>query len=291
MLLKQKVNYTSPTCLDINNFHGNYQSAKGSLKQIMTYMTKEDKEPYLFNLDLETIMAEKKKSIASEIAIKIKEGSTLEDIDNDFPGYVLSNKRKISEYIEWQENIKRAKVTVTPHHLCINNDIFDVGTRREHRQKQLYIWGPAGIGKTSIINRMLDAGLRGFHLPYNGHWEDWFDNSYDFAFADEFHGQVKITELNKFLEGAVMHLPCRFQNKMKCKNILTIILSNVSPEEQYMTVPNSIRTAFLDRLIVLHLEAHPSVTVLPMTVPQTSPIGTPETEMAELSPPVSQTLQ
>lgn len=277
--LTKRVNYVNPRSLDMWNFHGDYKVAKGSFQQVLAYLTKEDHEPYCEGFDLEESLHPKKKAkLSDEVAVKLKEGVSLRDLESEFPGYYMMNMKKIKEYQAELRSFEEAKKEVTPHYLTIDDDTFEIGTKREHRQKQLYIWGPAGVGKTTIVNRLIDSGLRAFHLPYNGHWEEWSDGSFDFAYADEYHSQVRITEMNKFLEGSMMHLPCRFQNKIKLRNVLTIVISNVPPESQYPNQPQAIKDAFLDRLTVIHLTSFPSVTVIPMTVLSSTPIPSPPPE-------------
>lgn len=269
---KEKKNFLDPHCFDfITGTHGNYQVQKGRLCDVAKYLTKEDKEPLCYNLDLEAAMA-KKLSKYDVIAKLVAEGKSIEEIDAEHPGFVLREKRKLEEYIEFQKS-KRARLNVPdyPSWLNVNDVEIPIGMPRQHRATQYYIWGPPGIGKSSIINRLTDAGYRGFALPYNGHWEQWSDTDYDFAYADEFHGQVKITELNAFLAGDLMHLPCRYNNKMKTKNVTTLILSNLPPDQVYKNVPEVQRQALLSRLTVITSDTFLEVTLTAQQTPISSP--------------------
>lgn len=234
----------------VTGTHGNYQVQKGTLCQAAEYLTKEDKEPLCFNLDLEA--AKRKKSSKFVLIAKlIQEGKTIEEIDELHPDVVLMHKRKLEEYSEMQKSKRQRLQVPPPCILSVCGVNIPIGLERQHRATQYYIWGPPGIGKSTLIIELSNRNYRGFALPYNGHWEDWSDEDYDFAYADEFNGQVKITELNNFLSGDLICLPCRFRNKMKRRNVTTLILSNLPPEEQYKNCPEVSRQALMTRLTVI----------------------------------------
>lgn len=266
ILLNKQVNYVAAGCLDhLAGKHGDYRSMKGSVKQSVTYLIKEDKEPAVFGLDIEALM-KSKTSAYDEMALKIKSMENLEDaiteLDELFPGRVLNHKRKLEEYIDFQK-VKRAKVaTLVKGVININGHEVEVGMPRVHRQTQWYIEGPRGVGKTSIIIKLREAGFRGYQIPYDDHWEDWSDDLYDFAYADEFHGQVKITQMNNFLDGAEFTGPCRYHRVVKKKNVPVFILSNLPLMEQYSKMPAAIREAFFHRLTPISLSTYPTITIL-----------------------------
>lgn len=275
--LKEKKHYRNANCFDfITESHGNYQTQKGSLQKVAEYLTKEDKEPLCFNIDLEAAKA-KKQSKFDQIALMVQDGKTMEEIEAEHPGFVLNHKRKLEEYYEFQER-KRAKKVVLPgpHELIVNGVTIEIGTPRGYRQLQYYISGPPGTGKTSLISRLTEAGFRGYPIPYNGHWEEWSDDEYDFAYADEYNSQVKVTEMNQFLTGETMSLNCRYRNKKKQKNVPTFILSNRPMMDQYPNVPNVIKTAWMSRLTeittttFLEVELNPIVLTPPPTSPSIS---------------------
>jgi hypothetical protein len=270
--LKERVNYKNPNCFDyLTESHGNYQVQKGSLAQAATYLTKEDISPLCYNIDLEAAK-QKKASKFDTVAKMVLEGSTMEEIEEQHPGFVLNHKRKLDDYFEFQEK-KRAKKVVRPgpHELIVNGVTIEIGTTRPYRQQQYYVCGPPGTGKTSLITRLTEAGFRGFPIPYNGHWEEWSDDEYDFAYADEYNSQVKITEMNQFLTGETMPLNCRYRNKKKQKNVPTFIISNRPMHDQYPNCPLPIRQAFWSRMqeittvTFLEVELNP---ILPTPAPQ-----------------------
>lgn len=285
---KQQKQFRKPDCFDfIGDSHGNYQVQKGPLQKVAEYLTKEDKEPLCFNIDLEAAKA-KKSSKFDTIARLVLEGATMETIEEEHPGFVLNHKRKLDDYFEFQELKKRKKVVPpAPHELIVNGITIELGVTRPYRQPQYYISGPHGIGKTSLIARLTEAGFRGYHLPYNGHWEEWSDEDFDFAYADEFHSQIKITEMNQFLTGETMPLNCRYKNKKKQKNVPTFILSNHRLDTQYPNVPATGKAAFWSRLTeitsntFLEVELNPILPSLPPTPSITTPEPSPHPPIEE----------
>lgn len=270
--LKERKTFTNANCFDfLTESHGNYQVQKGTLANVAVYLTKEDTEPLCFNIDLEAAKA-KKGSKFDTIARMVQDGKTIEEIEEEHPGFVLNHKRKLDDYYAFQE-AKRAKKVVRPgpHELIVNGITIELGNPRPYRQLQYYVSGPPGTGKTSLITRLTEAGFRGFPIPYNGHWEEWSDEDYDFAYADEYNSQVKITEMNQFLTGETMPLNCRYRNKKKNKNVPTFIISNRPLQDQYPNCPLPIRQAFFSRLqeistvTFLEVELHPIVMTPPTT--------------------------
>jgi len=280
--------FSKSDCFDfIGDSHGNYQVQKGRLCDVATYLTKEDTSPLCFNIDLEAAK-QKQSSKFDQIARLIQSGSTIEDIEELHPGFVMNHKRKIDEYIVFQEH-KRAKKVVRPppHELIVNGITIEIGLPRTYRQPQYYISGPPGTGKTSLIALLTERGFRGFAIPYNGHWEEWSDDEYDFAYADEFNSQVKITEMNQFLTGETMSLNCRYRNKKKQKNVPTFIISNRQMMDQYPNIATPIKMAWMSRLseittvTFLEVELNPILPSLPPTPSITTPEPSPHPPIEE----------
>jgi len=110
---------------------------------------------------------------------------------------------------------------------------------RAHRQKQLWICAPPGMGKTSLI-MFLEAvfQINVFYWPKDEHWWDAYeDDTYDLIVLDEFFTQKTIVELNPILSGDPHKVSQRGKTPyVKRQNLPVIILSNYVPEECFTRV-------------------------------------------------------
>ena len=76
----------------------------------------------------------------------------------------------------------------------LNDNLFE---QREHKQKQLWIWGPTGNGKTYLWDTFLEKYCNIFLIPDDDRFMGkWKDDQYDLAVFDEFKGQKIMTWLN-----------------------------------------------------------------------------------------------
>lgn len=227
----------------ITGKHGNYQAVR-SLKQTVTYVTK-DGQYLSHNIDVPLFVSAAATKKSTTIATMLLENKTLEEVCEEDPGYFMIHKRKIEDFQVWVER-KKAKTllqTWLPLDLNAYEDADlqiatwlneNIGVDRDFKAKQLYLYGPPDIGKTTLIMN-LSKFLRIYYIPvdevYCCHYED---NDWDLAVLDEFKGQKPITWLNKWLEGAHMLLTRKsISSVTKKKNIPTIILSNHSLQTCY----------------------------------------------------------
>ena len=106
--------------------------------------------------------------------------------------------------------------------------------KRKHRQKQLWIQGPGGIGKTTLVTMLEEIySLSIYRWPKDERWWDLYgDGQYDLIVLDEFRSQKMITELNPILSGDPTTLSRRGMSPITKRDILpVIIMSNYTPEE------------------------------------------------------------
>lgn len=259
--------------------HCNVQVQKGRIQDVAKYLTKEDENPLCFGIDLEAAKS-KRKSIFGELAEKIKEGKTLDEIDDEFPGAVLQHKRKLEEYSVFQDaKRRRLEVRLNPKRgylLFEKEDLtVELGFPRAFRTKQYFITGPTGTGKTSLINTLGEQGFRGFPLPIDGKFDEWSDDLYDFAYIDEFNSQLTLTIMNQLLDGQLMCLTCRYQNKLKKKNLPIFLLSNKRLEDLYPNTPAAMKAALASRLEVISMWEDPTGKLKYSLTLQESPVQSP----------------
>lgn len=179
------------------------------------------------------------------IATDCQAGYTLEEIDKKYPQFVLLHKKKLEDYLTFQNQLKEknSKKAWEPHILPLDTSSpnftiwnwinMNIKTKRKFKEKQLYIWGPPNLGKTSLII-YLETMLTVYWVPMDEEfYDDWLDNHYDLAVLDEFKGQKTVQWLNRFLQGGPMSIRKKGSQSRKTQNIPVMILSNYSLEDCY----------------------------------------------------------
>lgn len=243
-------------------YHGNYKAA-GRPRGWLEYISKEDGRPWTWPDDFNINDFVKCKNKNDTVALMIINGGTSKDVRDDHPGYYLMHKTQILS-LENEIATERAKAellpwkTINPAGLeepqaqivqWLNNNILQP---REFKQKQLFIHGPANMGKTSLVIQLMRC-CHTYALPYEQYFNDWTDD-FDLVVLDEFKAQHRLTFLNNFMQGGVpMSIPKKGGQAIKKKNQPVIILSNYSPEACYLNSQGASLDAFLQRLLVVDL--------------------------------------
>lgn len=249
VVFKEQKNITMDAFDFLAEKHGNYQPVK-HLAKAVEYVTK-DKAFLCHNIDPETILAKKGQKTAI-IAKKLKDGATIYDIDAEYPEFILTNKRKVQEYIQFLEEAKRIKEVPPPAEYLIHEYFtLKIGTDLPFRSKQLYLYGEPGIGKTTLIRKLCEKH-RGYAIPSNNDFQHYNDDLYDFAFFDEFKGQLTPQFLNQWLDGQLLPLNTKGSSYIKKKNIPTIILSNLNLISVYKETVYI--EATIDRLTIIEVK-------------------------------------
>lgn len=91
-------------------------------------------------------------------------------------------------------------------------------------------------------------------MPKNNYWNDWLDGAYDFAYIDEFKGQLPITLLNEFLQGSPMKLRGRYSDVQKENNLPVFILSNFDPYGCYDKCTRSEIEPLAERVHIIYTQ-------------------------------------
>ncbi len=229
--------------------HGNYQSARNLLK-VISYVVKGN-EFVAFGINVPAYLAKSirhkstKRKISDTVAVKLREGSSLEDIDDLLPGYFMLNKRKIQEYFSWVSLKRQRKsklawvgIPIGTRYAFVEEQLImmwlvdNIKKKREFKQKQLWIYGSIGTGKTSLV-LWLEKYLSIYWIPHESFDDRYLDGRYDLAVCDEFKGTRMITWMNEFVQGGTMTLRKKGSQGMKHDNLPVIILSNYSIQESY----------------------------------------------------------
>jgi len=284
-------NVRTPAYFDfIGGKRGNYQKVQNK-DAVVTYITKENNY-VAHEIDVSPIVEKyqaSKKKRKSEVQLgpsksiyaALKAGKTYEDLleDETLGGYMVlhsSNVKKLA-YDFQRKRMLQERVARKPSycHFIINNYEYDLICELPFKTPQFWIYGVANVGKTTIISKLFEIGLEGYHIPTNNDHAKWDDALYDFAYIDEFKGQLTIQFLNEFLQGSRMDLPGKYVvgGSRKKKNLPCFILSNYTPEQVYHKKNASDLAPLLSRLRVIELKSFNDYEVL--TSPSRDTNGSP----------------
>jgi len=275
--LHQRIDYRGTKRLDqLTGKHGSYEVAR-SLQKIVQYVAK-DGNFVAHGVNVELFLSQAKKKKSTVIALGIMEGQTIAEINEIDPGFVLMNLQKVEKYLAWKELESQKEVRPCLKSLVavghqdsgnngliadwINNNLF-TDRKRQVREKQLFIHGAPGLGKTRLIGLLRDAGIRVYIFPFSEKYHDLYDDdAYDLIVFDEFKGQVTITDINRWLDGQHFGVPRKGKPPfLKKKNLPFIMLSNFSPRDVYKNCSDQAFNPFLDRLQVIELDEELEVTI------------------------------
>jgi hypothetical protein len=201
------------------------------------------------------------------LANEIKAGKTIYELDDVIPGFIANHKRKIEEYIQFQEEKKR--------HFEVKPKFpgFQIETRmpydwelianwandnflkpRAPRQPQLWIWSrEPEMGKTypwAIL-------LRQYYNCYEWCYSSKQDKSIldcDYILLDELKGGITVGDLKSLSQMYGMNLDIKYGNITQFKkNVPLIITSNRPPREIYTKHPNEEMTSLESRFLIINV--------------------------------------
>jgi len=210
---KEKQRYRSSDWADsIGGKHGSYEPMR-NLKKSVEYVTKAGS--YIAEgIDVEEYL-KKGVSTRDAVARALIEGSGIDDLLDEHPGYVLEKRKQILDFIN-DIGVKRARqvevVTFTPPTVVHPGygweavvDWLNLNMTEEPRpfkQKQLWLFGPPNVGKTTLLDGIRQQ-WRTYEIPISESWDDHFDDRcFDVAVVDEFRGQRPVTWMNRFTDGS-----------------------------------------------------------------------------------------
>ncbi len=264
MVLKKKVRVYHKDLDEIAGKHGDYLYMKSELNWLKYVVKDSDYAP--FGIDVEKWLAQKEKKKSSTpalVAAMVKEGCSLEEIDELYPAYVLGNKRKLDEYMLWHKRrmfsgkllpwdhmeVSAGYETVAATDICmwLNTNIKKP---RAFKQPQLWLYGKPSTGKTTLIENLRER-LRIYDAPLEDYDNEYEDRMYDLIWFDEFDGQRPIYTMNRMLQGNTMPIRTKGGQTYKCENLPVIICSNLSPRDVYCKSASVKLDALESRLLVV----------------------------------------
>lgn len=258
---------------EIGGRHGNYQSARYP-RRCVEYTIKNgewkahgfDPEEYIRPKRTRQHYPDNRERKSSLIAQMLRDGSSMNEVNDEDPGYVMMHLQSLQRYQAFIE-LEKLRKSERQHWDILAIDGLteqdrtiaewlntNMGQPRAHRQKQLYIWGPPEVGKTHLTLQ-LEKFWRVYRVPIGEEFVDGYqDDLYDLAVIDEFCGSMSLRWMNTWLEGS----PCTLRRKgsqvLKAQNIPTIVLSNVAPHQCYPRAAEARVDAFASRLLIVHAQ-------------------------------------
>ena len=173
-----------------------------------------------------------------DIMDMVKEGADNQEIEDSYPTQYFSMRSAINSY--------RSELQEREY----------LNTKREEL-KVIYIYGSPGVGKTSLVYDFFDFKdiyvVSDYQRPF-----DMYQGQKVIVF-DEYNSDIKITQMNQFIDIYPCQLPARYSNRVACYTTV-FILSNRPLKDLYFYVqqdnPMSY-IAFLRRIsCVVEMQEH-----------------------------------
>lgn len=256
--LKKRKDIRSANVLDqlVGGKHGDYKSCRNLISSVR-YVVK-DSQYVVWNLNVEEYLslASKKQNTKSAIvAGQLMDGKSLSKINQENPGFVMMNLRKIQEYqaflalIRIREDLlgvdmvtwellegyynRTGKDLPGSHAEIMSWLLNSVGNPGRIGDKHLWVFGNTGLQKTSFFTRL--AKYYSVYWPPRDEnfYNNYSDDCYDLVVFDEFRGNKDIQFMNNFLDGSPMTLRTKGGQVVKRRRIPTVVLSNFSISHVY----------------------------------------------------------
>ncbi len=225
----------------LKTYHGNYLVMK-YVSKCVKYVTKCGSFAAV-GVDPDSLISKNGNSFAIA-ADAIRGGASMRTLFNDMPGFVLNHKRKIDDFLSLTKRIAMEERAIAWNGCHVQRGpqaAYEIAIwlntnlrrPRSFKQKQLWIWGPHDVGKTTLA-MWLATQVRVYDLPTDeSFYDQWDDDAYDLVVIDEFKGQKKITWLNQFVQGSNMSIARKGSQTVKHVNVPIIVLSNFRPCDCY----------------------------------------------------------
>jgi hypothetical protein len=232
-------------------YQGRYEPCK-SWPAWIRYLSKgDDASPYEVGFSLEEERF-KLMGVSDRVAVMLKDGASVYELLNKFPGFVMQHLGKIRDLQRLLEigllrprppRVAPMLVDIFPFDPSRGRPIIHIpigcgwdGTKcipqRKYKDKQYWIWGPPNVGKTYILNTLQEIyKFIGYDLDcMNDHFE-WRNDWYDFCFIDdadeEILQKISYSRFIKWMAGDKnLYLNVKHLRAIKNDNITCIIFAS-----------------------------------------------------------------
>lgn len=269
--LRRRVRKRGAACLNhlAGDQQGNYQAARSLIKTVQYVAKAGDFTAHGVDVGNYLEAAKKKRSTkAGIVATALMSGTTLKELSEMDPGFVLMHLQKLKAFQNqlacWKEVrqttpwVPLTMATDTPLALemiagWLNTNMPE-DAERTLRQPQLIVSSPGGLGKTWMVDVKLAAHRRLYKHP-GGKWFDGFDdNFHELIIFDEFNNNIPTTVMNKIADGSSVMVEIKGGVVSKNKNLPVIVLTNLAQHQVYPNQHDAIRQAFFSRFLWVELE-------------------------------------
>nr|WAE43120.1 MAG: replication associated protein [Cressdnaviricota sp.] len=231
------------------------------------------------------------------VAKEIIKGTTMKELVETVPGFVINNKRKI---VEFQQLIKELYPPVLPKFPGFK-DVPDAGQGwqevvdwtegnylqpRTPKQKQLWLWSRTGnVGKSHPWLVTLMKYKRGYQWDYGDKQGSEILNC-EYIVMDELKGAVTVHDLKVLTQMMGMPINIKYGNLVQWKlNVPLIVTANRPPHEVYAKVNRDDLTTLENRFEIIEVEDYCEMTPNEPVVGES--LDVPLTPTLTLTPPLS----
>lgn len=252
---KDKIDSKNVRLWDIKGEHPNVKSVgrgKKNLRNVVKYCTKEDETPLIVGFDLAEL--ENLPGEYGTMIQAIKDGANMMTVRQEYTGSYLRYKRGIKELIAelQQDRQKKLKLKWKP----VKSNVPEIAQwlndhirrERENPLPQLWISGPPGVGKSSLVTFLMKY-LTCFQVPTDKWLCGYQDGEYDLLVIDEFRDKnYPLQKVNKLADGKAHVFETKGGQVNKTDPLPLIVLSNYTLENTYRKVRSEMIGEFtLDR--------------------------------------------
>lgn len=163
---------------DFLNYHGNYQVAK-CWRAVERYCKKGD--DYISSIEIASAKSKKGKH-----AMELAQMDPLEALESGditiFQLNALVKNQQIYNLLRMKRRPDKPIIKIP-------------------KKRHSWIYGSSNVGKSQMLDELksLWGEAKSFEIPYNNDWTGY--NGQTHLYADEFKGQVPVTELNRMCDG------------------------------------------------------------------------------------------
>jgi len=278
--LNKKMKIRRPDFFDnlFGEKHGDIQTCR-DYRACQIYCNK-DGNVITKNVDIDAVVesTRTKKGVKHETVANFcrKKPRTIFEVDQKFPGYTIQHLSKIKDYLILQDarrsselqpyyGIDQAKTMMLgrdnpPLIQLVSWLNENLNKPREYRQKQLWLHGKSGVGKSTLLSD-ISQYFNAYQVANEEKWWSGIDSTKQIIVFDEYTGYKTISDMKRLLDGSEFPMPQKyatlpFLKKRKSMNIPIIICSNSTPEQIYHKVKEEKPQEFeplLERITVIEL--------------------------------------